>query len=143
MLKCYLKVCYGVSVDLSSRNVDVKNVVRLKNVCCGQAYIFSYPDGDNSIILSGGANTAWNKEKPLNDEQANIIKRCAFALYCIGKILLLQREIPDFVNIEAAKIAKANSTQSVTIRRVCDSRRGRHGSSAEFRTPPTPRHHLS
>jgi len=75
MLRCYCKVNLNVTIDLSSRNVNVKNVTRLKDVCCGQAYVFFYPDGDNSIVLSGGANTAWNKEKPLNEDQIETIKK--------------------------------------------------------------------
>lgn len=101
-----------MNLDLKSGNVDVKNMVRLKDVCCGQAYIFSYPDGNNSIVLSGGANRAWDKDKPLNDSQIDIIKKSTSHKQPIGKILLLQREIPELVNIQAAKIAKANSTFS-------------------------------
>jgi len=67
-------------IDLRTRGVNVDNVIKLKDVSCGQAYIFSLPNGNNSIVLNGGANMAWNKDKPLNDAQINAIKDCIFLI---------------------------------------------------------------
>lgn len=41
-------------------NVNSDNLNVLENSVTGQAYIMSYPDGNNSIIIVGGANTKWD-----------------------------------------------------------------------------------
>ena len=62
------------------------------------------PNGENSIIIHGGANTAWESDmESLDPEFVETIKA--------SKILLLQRELPEHVNTLAAKVAKeANVT---------------------------------
>ena len=55
--------------------MDVDNVAKISSVCCGQAYIFLFPDGNNSIVISGGANMAWNAASPLSLEQIEAIKQ--------------------------------------------------------------------
>lgn len=62
---------------------------------CGQAYIFTLPDGDNAIVLDSGANRDWPEFTP---EQINLIQT--------ADMILLQREIPESVNIRAAELAK-------------------------------------
>ncbi|XP_024529252.1 uncharacterized protein LOC9631411 [Selaginella moellendorffii] len=67
----------------------------------GHAIVMLQPNGLNSIVIVGGANTAWKKRTGSSTipVQAEETIRKAGAL-------LLQREIPDDVNIEAAKIAR-------------------------------------
>lgn len=59
----------------------------------GQAFILLQKGGENSIVLVGGANRAW-EDRP------------AFDLAGAGA-LLLQREIPEAVNLAAASAARA------------------------------------
>ncbi|KAL4095442.1 hypothetical protein PRIC1_008816 [Phytophthora ramorum] len=61
----------------------------------GQAFVFVYPDGDNSIVIVGGANRAWPDELPAALTDA--IQSAA--------IVLLQCEIPERVNALVAKTA--------------------------------------
>ncbi|DAZ96928.1 TPA: hypothetical protein N0F65_012031 [Lagenidium giganteum] len=63
----------------------------------GQAFVFVYPDGDNSIVIVGGANAAWEAQLPPSVEAA--IREAA--------IVLLQCEIPAYVNELVAKCAAA------------------------------------
>ncbi len=53
----------------------MSTVARIPGVCCGQAYILRFPDGNNSIIISGGANMAWNGLNPFNEAQLAAIKK--------------------------------------------------------------------
>lgn len=59
----------------------------------GQAFILLQKGGENSIVLVGGANRAWET-------------RPSFELAGAGA-LLLQREIPEAVNLAAAQAARA------------------------------------
>ncbi|CAI2375864.1 unnamed protein product [Moneuplotes crassus] len=80
--------------------------VVLENTPSGQAYIFSMPDGENSIVIHGGANTNWDEGlTELNDTFTEKIKN--------SKLLLLQREIPEHVNIIAAQLARDNNVTVV------------------------------
>ncbi|CEO95170.1 Ribokinase [Plasmodiophora brassicae] len=63
----------------------------------GQALIFSFPSGDNSIVLVGGANRNW--PGALSGNACDTIAN--------SDALLLQREIPDWVNIQAARAARS------------------------------------
>lgn len=57
---------------LNHNKVNTQYMKILENNVTGQAYIFSYPDGDNSIVLVGGANTDWTNFNPQNyDEVLN------------------------------------------------------------------------
>ncbi len=62
----------------------------------GQAIIILQPDGENSIIIVGGANVAWSAPP-------------AAALDAVSRagLLLLQREVPESVSIAAARAARA------------------------------------
>ena len=65
------------------------------------AYIFSdINTGDNSIVIVGGANMDFGPEREydLGQNWVNTIQQ--------SNILLLQREIPEKVNIAAAQAAK-------------------------------------
>ena len=61
----------------------------------GQAIIVLQPDGENSIIIVGGANTAWTAPG-------------AEALHQVvtAGMLLLQREVPESVSLAAARAAR-------------------------------------
>ena len=47
--------------DLSTFGVKINHLNVLGNQPTGQAFILSYPNKDNSIIIVGGANMDWSK----------------------------------------------------------------------------------
>ncbi|RLN87635.1 hypothetical protein BBJ28_00019691 [Nothophytophthora sp. Chile5] len=61
----------------------------------GQAFVFVYPDGDNSIVIVGGANAVWPQELPAALTEA--IQTAA--------IVLVQCEIPERINALVVKTA--------------------------------------
>jgi len=61
----------------------------------GQAFVFVYPDGDNSIVIVGGANATWPQQLP-----APVLDAIRSAA-----IVLLQCEIPAEINFVVAKTA--------------------------------------
>jgi len=63
----------------------------------GQAMILLQDDGENAIILSGGANQQWAGGLPV----------AAAASIAASQVLLLQREIPEAINQQAAAVAQA------------------------------------
>ena len=63
----------------------------------GQAFIFLEADGSNSIIIVGASNLAWPKE--LDDS--------LLAAVASSSAVMLQREIPEYVNEAVARAAKA------------------------------------
>lgn len=65
----------------------------------GTAAVFLLPGGENSIVVCGGANMsgAWEVTPAMRAELA------------AASVLLLQREVPEGVNAEAAKAAKAGT----------------------------------
>ena len=69
------------------------------------AFIMSEKNGDNAIIINGGANMNYGKE--IEQSWKNIISQC--------NLLLLQREVPEKINILAAKFAKSVETHEVTV----------------------------
>lgn len=82
-----LDALHGAGVDTSlSGRPDCRS---------GQAYVFVFPDGDNSIVIVSGANGAWPDK--LSDEVTQAIKSAA--------IVLVQCEIPSRVNALVAKTA--------------------------------------
>lgn len=92
--------------ELGESGVNVTKVKALENTPSGQAYIFSLPGGENSIVIHGGANTAWDENLTTLDEEFIVsIKE--------SKLLLLQREIPEHVNILAAKVAKESDIKVI------------------------------
>jgi len=85
-------------------NVDVSRCLTLPGVPTGTAYILRYSDNDNGIVLIGGANQLW----PTADEflHGNEGTRLRSAIDdCVA--VMLQREIPDYVNVVIAKLAYA------------------------------------
>lgn len=69
----------------------------------GQAVVMLQPGGENSIIIVGGANTAW----PAVHAGASRLSLPAQQLIGRAGVLLLQREVPEALNLEAAKVAAA------------------------------------
>ncbi|KAF4386838.1 hypothetical protein F8388_006793 [Cannabis sativa] len=64
----------------------------------GHAVVMLQSDGQNSIIIVGGANmTCW--PETLSDKDSELVRNAG--------IVLLQREIPDSVNIQVAKAARS------------------------------------
>ena len=86
----------------------------------GQAVIILQPDGENSIIIVGGANVAWQAPDAaaLDAVRAAATQRALFCA-CVtpaprpgaqvrsAGLLLLQREVPESVSIAAAEAAHA------------------------------------
>lgn len=70
----------------------------------GKAFIFSLPDGDNSIVIVAGANDHW----PMQEEELNLFLQNVFNSMSGVHAVLLQREIPDLVNLLVAKYAFEN-----------------------------------
>eukprot|EP00939_MAST-03C_sp_MAST-3C-sp1_P002567 g2567.t1 len=91
----------AIESALSSKGVDIAATERNKTGApSGKAFIFLEPSGANSIIIVQGTNIeGW--EAPYFDKNVRKLIENASAL-------MLQREIPDDVNLEAAKIARAN-----------------------------------
>lgn len=64
----------------------------------GHAVVMLRPDGQNSIIIVGGANmNCW--PETLSEKELEVVRNAG--------IVLLQREIPDSVNIQVAKAARS------------------------------------
>ncbi|KXZ56172.1 hypothetical protein GPECTOR_1g148 [Gonium pectorale] len=79
---------------LSACGVDLTHAIDVAGPC-GTALILLQAGGENSIIIVGGANqAAWN----LSDSVRQLIATAG--------AVLLQREVPESVNVEVAKLAK-------------------------------------
>lgn len=77
--------------------LDFLNTV---SVSTGHAIVMLQPSGQNSIIIVGGANVSWPR---LEDGMGRLSTSAHHQIRRAGAILL-QREIPDSVNIEVAKV---------------------------------------
>eukprot|EP00897_Mesotaenium_endlicherianum_P010351 jgi/Mesen1/9344/ME000061S08790 len=75
----------------------------------GHAVVMLQPGGQNSIVIVGGANMAW----PRLDDGITRLPPGAQQVIRRAGALLLQREVPDALNLEAAKIARAASVPVV------------------------------
>uniref|UniRef100_A0A2P2NG04 Ribokinase n=1 Tax=Rhizophora mucronata TaxID=61149 RepID=A0A2P2NG04_RHIMU len=83
---------------LKSGGVCTDSVRIVSDVPTGHAVVMLQPNGQNSIIIVGGANMcAWPQK--LTDPDLEIVRNAG--------IVLLQREVPDSVNIQVAKAAKS------------------------------------
>ncbi|BBM98165.1 ribokinase [Marchantia polymorpha subsp. ruderalis] len=75
----------------------------------GHAIVMLQPGGNNSIIIVGGANVSWPRLdggiSRLNEKAQQLIRRAG--------AVILQREVPDSLNIEVAKIAKVSNVPVV------------------------------
>ncbi|MCD6363557.1 MAG: ribokinase [Synergistetes bacterium] len=81
---------------LKAEGIDVSFVRRAGGISTGLAVILLLPDGENSIVISPGANYELEVKDLLSAREA-LIK---------ASVLLLQLEVPVEIVIEAAKIAK-------------------------------------
>lgn len=80
--------------ELRSSGVHVDYVRNVK-VPTGHAIVMLQSDGQNSIIIVGGANmSCW--PHMIGDDHLELVRNAG--------IVLLQREIPDSVNIQSAKV---------------------------------------
>ncbi|XP_051124823.1 ribokinase [Andrographis paniculata] len=87
-----------ISDALASGGVLLDRLITVGGAPTGHAVVMLQGDGQNSIIIVGGANMECWPE--ILDEQILEVVRNA-------GILLLQREIPDFVNIQVARVARS------------------------------------
>jgi len=94
---------------LTTHGVDVTHCGVAKGVSSGRGYVFLTPNGQVSAVVSGGSNQlGWNAWKPLYhklsgtsvqaDQQDCISEDYVRDLLKDKSCLLLQREIPEFVN---------------------------------------------
>jgi len=67
-------------------------------------FITLTPSGENNIIIVGGANVHYDNFTELPTEYTNAVDR--------SKIILLQREIPQEINILVAKYAHSKGESS-------------------------------
>ncbi|KAL4181260.1 hypothetical protein AMTRI_Chr12g270350 [Amborella trichopoda] len=87
-----------VTDALAQGGICLEHVKRVEGEPTGHAVVMLLgSDGQNSIIIVGGANTSgW--PDPLPEEDLWVVRNAG--------VLLLQREIPDAVNIQVAKGVK-------------------------------------
>ncbi|CAI9088897.1 OLC1v1023351C4 [Oldenlandia corymbosa var. corymbosa] len=86
-----------ISEALEDGGVHIDYLRTVSDAPTGHAVVMLQSDGQNSIIIVGGANMSYWPNN-LSDENLEIVKNAG--------ILLLQREIPDSVNIQVAKAAR-------------------------------------
>lgn len=83
---------------LEKSGVCLDYLRKVEDVPTGHAVVMLQSDGQNSIIIVGGANmNGWEGNVGVGD--FDVVKNAG--------IVLLQREIPDIVNIKVAKAAKS------------------------------------
>ena len=80
---------------LSSEGIDL-SLCTQQTCPSGKAFILSLVSGENSIIITAGANEVWSSEQ--------LLKRLEEHWESIN-VVLLQREIPQHINLEVAKAA--------------------------------------
>ena len=84
---------------LQKENVNTDFILKHETEHTGQALIFQLTgSGDNSIVIVGGANMGYSDNFKLPAFWANQIEK--------ADVLLMQREIPERVNLVAARFAK-------------------------------------
>uniref|UniRef100_K3X8K3 Ribokinase n=1 Tax=Globisporangium ultimum (strain ATCC 200006 / CBS 805.95 / DAOM BR144) TaxID=431595 RepID=K3X8K3_GLOUD len=87
---------HGDALRAALSALDVDSSLAGRPACpSGQAFVFVYPDGDNSIVIVGGANATWPAQLP--ESLVDAIQSAA--------IVLLQCEIPEYVNVLVAQAA--------------------------------------
>lgn len=84
-----------ITEALRDGGVHLDYVRDVGDVPTGHAVVMLQSDGQNSIIVVGGANMSRWPEK-LSDQDLEVVRNAG--------IVLLQREIPDSVNIQVAKV---------------------------------------
>lgn len=82
---------------LEGGGVHIDHLSTVAGAPTGHAVVMLQSDGQNSIIIVGGANmSSW--PETLSPQDLEVVRNAG--------IVLLQREIPDSVNIQVAKAAK-------------------------------------
>ena len=76
-------------------------LARSEDTQAGQGYVFLEPDGAASSIVVGGANAAWDVGN------ASALEAHFTSLVTDSSLVMLQREIPEAVNLIAARAARA------------------------------------
>jgi len=86
---------------------DLKNFGNVDTGRCGHidgptgtAYILLFGDNDNAICLLGGANQSWSSSSTAEGSPLHKAIKESVAV-------MLQREVPDIVNVEVARMARA------------------------------------
>ncbi|GER53951.1 pfkB-like carbohydrate kinase family protein [Striga asiatica] len=87
-----------IAEALESGGVSLDYLSTVDGAPTGHAVVMLQADGQNSIIIVGGANMACWPEV-LDREDLEVVENAG--------IVLLQREIPDSVNIQVAKAARS------------------------------------
>ncbi|KAF6143649.1 hypothetical protein GIB67_004178 [Kingdonia uniflora] len=87
-----------ITKALEDGGVKLDYLNTVNGVPTGHAVVMLQSDGQNSIIIVGGANMCCWPEL-LSDEDLEVVRNAG--------IVLLQREIPDLVNIQVAKAARS------------------------------------
>jgi len=83
--------------------VDTARCGLLPGLPTGTAYILLFPDNDNCIPILGGANQSWPTEEELVAGTAGPDLKAAIT-DCVA--VMLQREIPPYVNVVVARMAR-------------------------------------
>ncbi|KAL9259716.1 Ribokinase-like protein [Drosera capensis] len=84
-----------IAEALEGGGVGWEYVRKVKGVSTGHAVVMLQDDGENSIVIVGGANmNEWGEG--LRERELEVVRGAG--------IVLLQREIPDHVNIQVAKV---------------------------------------
>ncbi|XP_043702448.1 ribokinase [Telopea speciosissima] len=86
-----------ITEALEGGGVHLDHLTTVSAAPTGHAVVMLQPDGQNSIIIVGGANMSCWPDK-LSDEDLQAVRNAG--------VVLLQREIPDSVNIQVAKVAR-------------------------------------
>ena len=84
---------------MEENGVDHSGILTQEDSCTGQAYILSLTEtADNSIVIVGGSNQNYVNKTVICDKWKEAIRT--------AEILMLQREIPEEINILAAEFAQ-------------------------------------
>ncbi|KAF6255717.1 ribokinase/xylose isomerase [Scenedesmus sp. NREL 46B-D3] len=81
--------------ELSAAGVDVSGCGKVPGLPSGHGLVMLEPDGTASSVVLGGANTAWREGEPMSHLMGGV------------GVVLLQREIPEHVNMAVAAAAAA------------------------------------
>lgn len=85
-----------ITEALEGGGVHLAHLRTVPGAPTGHAVVMLQSDGQNSIIIVGGANmSCWPHQLP--HEELEVVRKAG--------ILLLQREIPDWVNTQVAKVS--------------------------------------
>ena len=81
--------------------VSVERASTLPGQPTGTAYILLFEDNDNAILLIGGANQSWSPQAEL-EAPGGPLHAALQGAVCV----MLQREVPAYVNVSTARLAR-------------------------------------